>query len=231
MGRLDQHFFGNLHMEKIPFYNKWCHLYFITVCTLPAIPPLPRWLFPSLTTGGCIIGAYVLYGKRSTRILVFSNINILFDRPFASLKLATPVEDCQAVVLISCWFEAIALPLNSMLFLIRILGVFNGSTMIKIGFAVLWLATLCSFIAPFVARATHIGPTKKCQINKVSAGSSSGFFVIAIYDTLVFIAITLRILSDNLTAGWRAKMKMFFSGGQMGPIFRMVLQTGQLYYL
>ena len=118
-----------------------------------------------------------------------------------------------------------------MLFLIRILGVFNDAKIVKIGFTVLWLTTLCSFIAPFVASAVHIGPTKKCQINKVSAGSSSGFFVIAIYDTLVFIAIAFRILSDNLTRGWKAKMKMLLSGEQMGPIFRMVLQTGQLYYL
>ncbi|KAK7689905.1 hypothetical protein QCA50_006544 [Cerrena zonata] len=163
------------------------------------------YILTRITKAGCIIGALV----------------------FAS----SPLNNCQAAILVSCWLAAIVLPLNSLLFLIRILGVFHDSKVIKIGFSVLWFPTLCSFIAPFVASASHIGPTQKCEVDRVTAGSSSGFYVIAIYDTLVFIAITLRILSDNLAKGWKTRAKVFVSAEKMGPVFRIVLQTGQLYYL
>ena len=141
------------------------------------------------------------------------------------------MDNCQAVIVASCWFGAFALPLNSMLFLLRIRAVFNESKFVKGAFTVLWLSTLSAFVAPFTAVAEHIGPTKTCVVIKVTDFSSAGFFATGVFDTLVFLAISARTIMDTPASGWKSRIKLFFLGGRMSPIYKTVLQTGQLYYL
>ncbi|KAK7689880.1 hypothetical protein QCA50_006519 [Cerrena zonata] len=158
-----------------------------------------------ITTGGFVIPAFILAGA--------------------------PLDNCQAVIVASCWFGAFALPLNSSLFLLRIRAVFYNSKVVKWVFGLLWLSTLSAFVAPFTAVATHIGPTKACVVVKVTDFSAAGFFATGIFDTLVFLAISSKTLLDTPASGWKARFKLFFRGGRMSPIYRTVLQTGQLYYL
>ena len=98
-------------------------------------------------------------------------------------------------------------------------------------FTVLWLSTFGSFTAPFTFVGRHIGPTRECIIRSVEKSTSAGFVAIVIYDTMVFIAISLRLLLDNPADGWIARFKLFFSGEKMGYLSRALLQTGQMYYL
>lgn len=98
-------------------------------------------------------------------------------------------------------------------------------------FTLLWLATFASFTAPFTFVGVHIGPTKECILRSVEKSTSAGFVAIVIYDTMVFIAISVRLLLDNPADGWIARIKLFFSGEKMGYLSRALLQTGQLYYL
>ncbi|CAL1708181.1 unnamed protein product [Somion occarium] len=147
------------------------------------------------------------------------------------LFAAAPLSNCQTMINITGWFGAFALPCNSMLFLLRIRGVFFNSRIITIIFSLLWLSTLASFTAPFTFTANNIGPTDNCIITRVDERSSAGFFSIGVFDTMVFIAITIRILSFNPTISWSERLRTFWSGKNMGRVSRALLQTGQLYYL
>jgi hypothetical protein len=147
------------------------------------------------------------------------------------LFIATPLDNCQVVIQISCWLAAFSVCLNSALFLMRIFGVFYESLPTKMIFAALWLSTFTSFIAPFSASGEHLGPTKQCVANSLTVGDALGYLVVGIFDTLVFLAITAKILADNTRGGWKAEIELLFDNRNMGKIYRTVLQTGQLYYL
>jgi hypothetical protein len=54
----------------------------------------------------------------------------------------------------------------------------------------------------------------------------------AIYDTLVFLAISFRILSYTVVGDtFEARVKSFFRGTGLPNLSRSILQGGQLYYL
>ena len=143
----------------------------------------------------------------------------------------TPLNDCHTIIKLSCWLAAFSLCLNSTLFLLRIFGVFYESRIIKIVFATLWLSTFTAFIAPSAAYGHHLGPTKQCIAKGLSLGDALGYLVVAAFDTIVFLAITVKVLADNSDGSWKAQTKLLFNSKQMGKIYRTLLRTGQLYYL
>ena len=147
------------------------------------------------------------------------------------ITLVAPFHDCEAIIMISCWLTAFALPLNSTLFLIRIWGVFHDNRKIRIVFVILWSSTFCSLLSPFASTANHVGPTDQCITEKVDKGDSAGFFALTTYDTLVLLAISVKILVDTPATTLKDRIRLFFGNEGMGHLYRMVLWTGQLYYL
>ena len=102
---------------------------------------------------------------------------------------------------------------------------------VRVAFTLLWLGTLGSFAAPFALVGKNIGPTNQCIVHIVELRASTGFFASIFYDTMVFLAISIRLLLDNPADGWTAKAKVFFSPEKMGYLSQALLQTGQVYYL
>lgn len=140
--------------------------------------------------------------------------------------------NCHALAKAIGWCGGFALPLNSLLFFFRIRAVFNQSRIIKTAFFILWLGTLGGGLtAPFGVDGTHIGTTENCINTNVKSYSSAGIVVVAIHDTSVFLAISLRLLMYSLADTWGQRFKSFFSGGGMGNMSRSLLKSGQLYYL
>ncbi|KAL4245594.1 hypothetical protein ABKN59_010476 [Abortiporus biennis] len=74
-----------------------------------------------------------------------------------------------------------------------------------------------------------------CLISEVSEWSSVPFPVVAVHDTLVFLAVGIRLSyfghmgydDTNCRSHWRT----FFRGSSMPSLSRALLQNGQLYYL
>ncbi|KAK7694027.1 hypothetical protein QCA50_003603 [Cerrena zonata] len=149
----------------------------------------------------------------------------------AFIYLVAPIQNCQSIVLVGCWFAAFALPLNCMLFLFRIWGVFLDSRFIPPLFSILWLSTCSSFIAPFTFKAAHMDHAAECFIQWVGINSLVAFVAIAVYDTLVFIAISCKLLTFSYAQDWKARIRLFFCGENMGYISKGLLQSGQIYYL
>ena len=144
---------------------------------------------------------------------------------------AIDLPNCQAAAQIAAWFAAFAIPLNASLFLLRIIGVFYDMCYVRVAFTLLWIGTLGSFAAPFALVGTNVGPTNQCIVNSVERSASTGFFASMFYDTMVFLAISIRLLLDNPADGWVAKAKLFISTEKMGYLSQALLQTGQVYYL
>lgn len=146
------------------------------------------------------------------------------------------VGDCQTLASSAAWFAAFAFPLNSLLFLFRIRAIFNRSKRITIFFVVLWTIQFGSTMAaPFGVKAAHIEPVESCISTHVANFVSIGPIASWIYDTLIFIAISIKLTSYSRAAttekSWKGHLQSFFDGREIGQISRVLLQTGQLYYL
>ena len=145
------------------------------------------------------------------------------------------VRDCQVVASSSAWFATFAIPLNSFLFLFRIQAIFNDTKFVVLLFTLLWVAVLGSSVAgPFGVEATYPGVVESCLNVSIARFVSLGPIASWVYDTLVFIAISTKLMSFSLPTNkptWGGRLKCFWTGPESGSIARAVLQTGQLYYL
>ncbi|KIJ26206.1 hypothetical protein M422DRAFT_132654, partial [Sphaerobolus stellatus SS14] len=143
------------------------------------------------------------------------------------------VGNCQHLLIaIGCCF-AIAVTSNSLLFFFRLRAVFNADPYTIAFFSFMVLATFGGGITvPFGISGTHIGTTNRCLQNGVRAFSSAGIVISTVNDTLVFIAITWRLLQTTTYEDTlRARVKSFFKREGLPAFARALLESGQEYYL
>ncbi len=105
-----------------------------------------------------------------------------------------------------------------------------------IAFGLLWAATLGGSLT--VPIAFHSGPfdiavaTDGCFGTVFPAYVFSAYLISAVYDALLFLAVTYRLLFYHLYRdGQTSRLKSFFSGEGLGHVSKVLLQTGQSYYL
>lgn len=121
--------------------------------------------------------------------------------------------------------------IHSLLFLFRVRAVFFDQRLVTAAFCVAWLAVLdTSFLNILALDDTPLGQTGYCLETTFKPYGFAGGLVTAIYDTFVFLAITMKLLVYN-KVDTTSSMKMFLTGKGMGTASRILLQSGQLYYL
>jgi len=77
-----------------------------------------------------------------------------------------------------------------------------------------------------------LGPTKRCYSTPLRPSASVGLVLNAVYDTLIFLAISFRIASFRWVGeNWQTRIKCFFTADGLPWLSRSLIQGGQLYYL
>jgi hypothetical protein len=141
--------------------------------------------------------------------------------------VAIPIQDCQGLISAIAWLTVALAASTSFLFLLRVLAIFHGQRVVVGLFVLLWLAIVGSaVIVPLNIHGAHIGSTGYCA--PIGAGVSVGVFgVITMIDRLlVFLFISWR-----LTAYHDSRVQAFFRGQGVSIVPRVLLSSGQLYYL
>ena len=139
--------------------------------------------------------------------------------------------NCSTAVRVVALFGALSAPLNALLFLLRVVGVYHHSRLVMCGFTVLWLSTLASIVAPWGYKGSNIGPTQYCIPEGTAKYNGVSFVLLTVFDTTVFLAISFRISTYGMADNWQGRMKAFVTGNGMGNVSKALLKTGQLYYL
>jgi len=150
----------------------------------------------------------------------------------ATIFQAASVADCQAFLYIIASSFVIAMPATSLLFFYRVRAVWGNSKIITAFFGVLWLGNLgTSVLVPLAVTGAHIGTTQRCINTAVRSYASTPIVLNAINDTLIFLAISCRIVAFTVVGETRsAQIKSFVSGNGLPRISKGLLQGGQLYY-
>ena len=145
--------------------------------------------------------------------------------------LANSGSNCENVHITATWFQPIAAVSNSSLFLIRALAVFaESSWKNKAGFVLVWSTVFLTFAFPFGSKVNSV---PSCTVKDIGLLGSLGFLGIVVFDTLVVVTISFKLLHLNQEhrdsgATWIASL---VRGKGLGHISKVLLYSGQLYYL
>jgi hypothetical protein len=124
----------------------------------------------------------------------------------------------------------VAAPSTGFLFFLRIRAIFHRNRIVVWFFLFLWLVTLgTSFLLPFGLEGIHIGNTQYCINHKVAEFSGAGTVANTVHGTLVFLAISWKLLSLNDESS--SRVKAFVKGQGVSRLSSTILTSGQLYYL
>ena len=150
------------------------------------------------------------------------------------ILLVTPWADCKVARFIAGWIGVAAVLLSSSLFLCRVNSVFYGSLRAKVLFSCMWLLSAIGAVV-YPSHYTAAAPTPPyalCAIKSVKRFAFLSLLPMVIFDWVVFGAISARVITVFAPhTHWRGMCKIFTTGEDIGVIPRVLLRTGQLYFL
>lgn len=119
--------------------------------------------------------------------------------------------------------------------LVRLRAVYKHSRTINFVFTVLWLAICAGILFGGIIgepNGYHIANTQKFIASGTKVVGSLGIIIATISDSLIFLAISHRLVVLYTVNGrWTSRIKAFLYGEGISHISRLLMQTGQLYFL
>ena len=112
---------------------------------------------------------------------------------------------------------------------------YNNNIYVTLFFAFMWLAVVGGSVTSTQGvTLIPLGPTNYCTNGKLDAYVIASGVIPFVNDTLVFVAITWRLIHGSPNAGLSARtggMWSFFFGKHLPAFSRGLLKDGQVYYL
>jgi len=129
-------------------------------------------------------------------------------------------------------FFEIAVPATSLLFFFRVKAVYNHSRIITAFFGFIWLAIAgVSILIMLGITGDRIPYTWRCTEGLAHTYTTVPIILTAINDTLVFLAISYRMVSISMVnSTWSARARSFFRGDGLHHLSKALLKSGQAYY-
>jgi hypothetical protein len=126
----------------------------------------------------------------------------------------------------------VIMPAASALFSIRLIAVYSHNKCILAFFGICWLFILGFFVlesARGISRCLDIVQSTQCfTVHPVDAW---GYIATACYDTLMYLFVSWKLASFSVVNRWQDRLRSFFMGDGLGWLSRVLLQSGQMYYL
>jgi hypothetical protein len=121
---------------------------------------------------------------------------------------------------------------SSFLFLRRMEAVYPNNKWIKYFFSALWFINGGIEITVVLGvRAVHAPGTLYCIDAQPEPYVLGGGLAPVVFDTLVFLAISYKIMATHSTLDAKVSLRTLISGKALPRLSRAILQGGQQYYL
>ncbi|KAJ7652580.1 hypothetical protein B0H17DRAFT_957870, partial [Mycena rosella] len=146
-----------------------------------------------------------------------------------------PLQACNSAFGAFGAFYSIGASASAFLFFFRVRAIYRGNRLVTAIFGFLWLAVLGSSLTiPFGVSTVKLGDPSECIIARVEVYVGTSGIIIAVHDTLVFLAISYRLVSDfgqMQQQTWGMQLKMLFSGAHLPAFSKVLFAAGQMYYM
>ncbi|KZP23848.1 hypothetical protein FIBSPDRAFT_447659 [Athelia psychrophila] len=145
-------------------------------------------------------------------------------------------DSCRGIGRIICILYGISAPATALLFCFRVSAIYLNSRIMVAFFTLGWLAvTGCRAYDAYLGMLKFSsGPDRSCGIILPANGKidAVSYVSLAVYDTVVYLAISWRLSSEPMTGShWQARLSSFVSGTGLYRLSRTLLRDGQFYYL
>jgi len=154
--------------------------------------------------------------------------SVVFLASIVSLAETTTPEAARHLITVT---NIIIIPAASGLFCIRLTAVYSHDKYVLIFFGVCWLGLLGIFAYISIegmARCSRVNISTPCFM--VQPIDAWGYIAAAIYDTLMYLAISWRLASLAMVDRWQDRLKSFVTAKDLGWLSKVLLQSGQMYY-
>ena len=142
---------------------------------------------------------------------------------------------CDALMRVSLWAGALSLPSSSLLFFLRIKGIYHDSRAVLVTFFILWLSTWSILLVPliykFIIEKSQDGSFAWCWVSDPSRLSFISFIAVTIFDTAVLAAITIRVTANAQAKTMSDRASSIIFANNLGQVGRSLLRSGQFYYM
>ena len=126
-----------------------------------------------------------------------------------------------------------------MIFFLRLRALYKENFFVVRFFVFLWLSVLAGALTIPISngqRVIHLLPheTFCLTTGDYPAYAGSAIIIPAVYDTLIFLAISYRLYPTyevGRDTTWRERVELFFTGQGLPRLSKALLQGGQQYYL
>lgn len=146
---------------------------------------------------------------------------------------AANVDTCKILARAVGAANVFIMPCVSGLFFVRLHAVYAGQTKCIAFFAACWFLVLGFFIYDswqILSRFSNVGASAQCFVVKHS--DAWGYMANAVYDTLMYLAISWRLaMYPSQAEGWKDRVNTFFTGAGLRGLTKALLRSGQMYYL
>ncbi|KAJ7629855.1 hypothetical protein B0H17DRAFT_1284071 [Mycena rosella] len=170
------------------------------------------------------------------RLMPFIKIGTAIYAIGFTIFVSSPPRDCSGVHLAFTIFYSIGVSAAALLFFLRLRAICGGDRLITIPFGFLWLAVLgSSMTVPIGGTARSVGNPPKCLVGQPKAYVGSPGIIITVHDTLVYFAISYRLVSNfshlDGKQTRRAQLTALFSGSTLPAFAKSLFTDGQMYYM
>ncbi|KAJ7864447.1 hypothetical protein B0H14DRAFT_2736316 [Mycena olivaceomarginata] len=166
---------------------------------------------------------------------VFSRVGSLVYVLGFTIFATYPLKDCSAAYVAFNSFYTVSLSATAFLFLFRVRAIYGGGRLITVIFGILWLAVVATSITSlFAASVISFADPPQCIIKSVKSYARSSGIMITLYDTIVFLSISFRLVStfrETQPQTRKEKLMAWFSGANMPAFSKALLLDGQMYYM
>ncbi|KAJ6533976.1 hypothetical protein DFH09DRAFT_1043572 [Mycena vulgaris] len=146
-----------------------------------------------------------------------------------------PIQACNTAYAAFNSFYPLGVSASAFLFLFRVRAIYGSDRLITAIFGFLWLAVLGSSLTiPFGGSAIGLGDPSECVVVRSEGYLGSAGIIQTVYDTLIFFAISYRLVSnfrrsEEATRG--EQFRAFFSGADLPAFSKALFTDGQMYYM
>lgn len=144
------------------------------------------------------------------------------------------MHNCRTITRFEAIINIIAVPAISLLFLLRVTAIYLHHRIVMTFFGICWLGLLVSFVIDSVTMFSNFLHLSEFEICSVTGRSTDAwaYTASAIFDTLIFLAISWRLASSSMIGdSWRDRLRSFVRGEGLLGVSKVLLRGGQSYYM
>ncbi|KIM58882.1 hypothetical protein SCLCIDRAFT_1049585 [Scleroderma citrinum Foug A] len=139
---------------------------------------------------------------------------------------------CQTTQYVISAFCFVASAATDFLFLARVRAVYYDNKRVCFAFIFLWVVDVGVLSLVFTGfRANEIADTRHCMNDSQNKWEAAAMLMPLFFDTMVYIFITIRLISTRNPNEKKITWKTVFSGKSLPRMSRAVMRGGQQYYL